>query len=96
VVGRPMTYGTTTSFLEYFGLKNLEEMPAADELRRIPVTKPPTLVTAEPGATPPPDQVPLSEVDQQAAAMPDTPAPSAETGADRPAEPPTTEPPARS
>lgn len=91
VVGRPMTYGTTTSFLEYFGLKSLEELPAADELRRIPVTKPPTLVTAEPGATPPPDQVPLAEVDQQAAAMPDAPAPSTEAGAD-----PTTEPPPRS
>src|SRR5882757_7715053 len=33
VVGRPMTYGTSGIFLEYFGLKSLEEMPAADELR---------------------------------------------------------------
>src|ERR1043166_3216676 len=33
VVGRPMTYGTTSQFLEYFGLRSLEDLPAADELR---------------------------------------------------------------
>jgi segregation and condensation protein B len=48
VVGRPMTYATTALFLEYFGLRNLDELPAADELRRIPVQKPEALVTAEP------------------------------------------------
>jgi hypothetical protein len=33
-------------------------MPAADELRRIPVQKPDSLVTADPGlATAPPDQL---------------------------------------
>ncbi len=49
VVGRPMTYGTTSLFLEYFGLRSVEDLPAADELRRIVVEKPPGLVTAEPG-----------------------------------------------
>ena len=39
VAGRPITYGTTLAFLEYFGLRNLMELPAADELRRIPVKK---------------------------------------------------------
>jgi len=58
VIGRPKTYGTTVAFLEYFGLKNLEELPAADELRRIPVAKPEALVTADPGlATVPPEQL---------------------------------------
>jgi len=47
VVGRPMTYTTTPLFLEYFGLRNLEELPAADELRRIPVIKPESLLTVE-------------------------------------------------
>lgn len=47
VIGRPMTYTTTALFLEYFGLRNLEELPAADELRRIPVQRPEALVTAE-------------------------------------------------
>lgn len=50
VIGRPMTYKTTSEFLEYFGLKSLEELPSADELRRIPVTKPETLFTVEPVA----------------------------------------------
>jgi len=49
VVGRPMTYATTPLFLEYFGLRNLDELPAADELRRIPVQRPESLVTAEGG-----------------------------------------------
>ena len=58
VVGHPKTFGTTSLFLEYFGLKNLEELPAADELRRIPVTKPESLLTVDPGlATAPPEQL---------------------------------------
>jgi segregation and condensation protein B len=64
VVGRPMTYGTTTLFLEYFGLRNLEELPAADELRRIPVTRPEALLTADPGlATAAPEQLALADVE---------------------------------
>jgi segregation and condensation protein B len=60
VVGRPMTYGTTSLFLEYFGLRSLDDLPAADELRKIVVQKPESLETAEPGlATAPPDQLTL-------------------------------------
>jgi len=60
VIGRPPTYGTTPLFLEYFGLRRLEDLPAADELRRIVVDKPPGPVTAEPGlATNPPGQLQL-------------------------------------
>ena len=62
VVGRPPTYGTTPLFLEYFGLRGLEGLPAADELRRITIEKPPAPVTAEPGlATNPPEQLALEE-----------------------------------
>ena len=58
VVGRPMTYATTAEFLQYFGLRNLEDLPAADELRRIPITKPESLLTVDPGlATVPPEQL---------------------------------------
>ena len=58
VIGRPQTYGTTPFFLEYFGLRSLEDLPAADELRRIPVEKPPAPVTVESGlATAPPEQL---------------------------------------
>jgi segregation and condensation protein B len=62
VVGRPALYGTTSLFLEYFGLRSLDELPAADELRRIPVEKPP-LATAEAGlATVPPEQLAQGEL----------------------------------
>jgi len=62
VIGRPNTYGTTAIFLEYFGLRGLEDLPAADELRRIPIAKPPAPVTADPGlATTPPEQLQLNE-----------------------------------
>ena len=60
VVGRPQIYSTTILFLEYFGLRGLEDLPAADELRRIVVEKPPAPVTVDPGlATAPPEQLKL-------------------------------------
>ena len=31
VIGRPFVYGTTRSFLEYFGLNSLEELPPVEE-----------------------------------------------------------------
>jgi segregation and condensation protein B len=35
VVGRPLLYGTTTEFLDYFGLKDLAELPRPEELRAL-------------------------------------------------------------
>jgi segregation and condensation protein B len=68
VAGHPMTFGTTPLFLEYFGLASLDGLPAADELRRIPVTHPEGLLTADPGlATVPPDQLTLAEVEREKA-----------------------------
>ena len=65
VVGRPQIYSTTTLFLEYFGLRGLEDLPAADELRRIVVEHPPAPVTVDPGlATAPPEQLQLNEEDK--------------------------------
>ncbi len=77
VVGRPSLYSTTPTFLEYFGLRSLEEMPAADELRRIPVQKPESLATADAGlATAPPEQLAEADMSQlaasPAASMPET------------------------
>jgi segregation and condensation protein B len=69
VVGRPMNYGTTSQFLEYFGLRSLEDLPAADELRRIPIQKPEGLATVDPGlATAPPEQLALPTEEQKTAA----------------------------
>ncbi len=73
VVGRPMTYATTPTFLEYFGLRSLEELPAADELRRIPVQKPESLLTVEPGlATTPPEQLALADLPKQESPAPES------------------------
>ena len=67
VIGRPMTYGTTALFLEYFGLRSLDDLPAADELRRITVQKPESLATVDPGlATAPPEQLVLGESEKTA------------------------------
>jgi len=80
VVGRPALYATTSVFLEYFGLRSLDELPAADELRRIPIEKPP-LATAEPGlATVPPEQLTMDT-------EPGTPADSTAPPADPPPSP---------
>lgn len=47
VIGRPMQYATTHAFLEYFGLAGLEGLPAAEELRLIPVQRPQSLLTVD-------------------------------------------------
>jgi segregation and condensation protein B len=63
VVGRPALYGTTALFLEYFGLRSLEELPAADELRRLPIEKPELLLTVDPHLATAPEepQLPLAD-----------------------------------
>jgi segregation and condensation protein B len=33
--GRPWLFGTTQKFLEYFGLKNVQDLPGVEELRRM-------------------------------------------------------------
>lgn len=82
VVGRPMTYGTTALFLEYFGLRSLDDLPAADELRRVVVQKPEALETADPGlATVPPEQLALPAEGQKPETQPgkaEEPTPPAE------------------
>ena len=65
VIGRPMTYATTVAFLEYFGLRAIEDLPAADELRRVPVQKPDSLLTVDPGlATAPPEALQVVEIEK--------------------------------
>ena len=72
VIGRPNTYGTTQGFLEYFGIKSLEDLPAAEELRRIVVQKPESLLTVDPGlATAPPEELALADSAAQSEATPD-------------------------
>lgn len=62
--GRPTLYSTTPFFLEYFGLGSLEDLPVADELRRIPVKKPEELLTIDPDlATASPEELKLDDSD---------------------------------
>jgi segregation and condensation protein B len=68
VPGRPITYGTTALFLEYFGLRGLEDLPAADELRRIPIQKPESLLTVEPGLATATPELLKEEAEKQTAA----------------------------
>jgi segregation and condensation protein B len=47
-LGRPLLYGTTTEFLSYFGLNDLNELPRVEELRAIVGEKEPENPEAEP------------------------------------------------
>jgi segregation and condensation protein B len=78
IAGRPLLYETTQHFMEHFGLKNLDDLPNATELRRIPL----------PTATPPPAETPAAAEPQTA---PD-PTPDAEAATPSTPEPPTTDP----
>jgi len=40
VPGKPELFGTTRSFLDYFGLKNLDDLPSLSELKEIPELEP--------------------------------------------------------
>jgi segregation and condensation protein B len=48
VPGRPLLYETTQHFMHHFGLKNLNELPNADELRKIHLSAPPAQGDAQP------------------------------------------------
>lgn len=50
VPGRPLLYETTQFFLEHFGLRNLDELPNSEELKRRELPKAP--LPAEPPAQP--------------------------------------------
>jgi segregation and condensation protein B len=41
VVGRPLLYGTTHEFLDYFGLRDLTELPRPEELRALVAAREP-------------------------------------------------------
>jgi segregation and condensation protein B len=57
IPGRPLLYETTQFFLDHFGLRNLDELPNVEELRRrdLPVARTVTAVgdAGQPGSAPP-------------------------------------------
>ncbi|MEK0447985.1 MAG: SMC-Scp complex subunit ScpB [Verrucomicrobiota bacterium] len=76
--GRPLLYETTEYFLQHFGLKQVDELPNADELRRVNLPKAeyadtktaeaPTEPAAEPAATPLADETPATSGSDASAA----------------------------
>jgi segregation and condensation protein B len=48
IPGRPLLYETTHHFMEHFGIKNLDELPNASELRYVPLPNGTTAPTNEP------------------------------------------------
>jgi segregation and condensation protein B len=54
VPGRPLLYETTQFFLEHFGLRDLDELPNADELRRRYLPSAASAKTAAPAESPQP------------------------------------------
>jgi segregation and condensation protein B len=66
IPGRPLLYETTSHFMEHFGLRNLDELPNANELRRA--------ATAIAEANAPKAEAPAAEVKADEAVTPETPA----------------------
>jgi segregation and condensation protein B len=69
VPGRPLLYATTQYFLDHFGLRNLDELPNAAELRHIPLPK----ASPEPGT-------PEAEAEASDGSTPELPGVSEESG----------------
>lgn len=71
--GRPLLYETTHEFLECFGLRHLDELPNADELRHIQIRPP--QAAEEPSAAPAESTEPQATVEEAVSEAPeDTPA----------------------
>jgi segregation and condensation protein B len=67
--GRPVTYGTTDSFLSHFGLESIKDLPGLSELRAsglLDGNLPPDFKVPEPTdiAALMPDEVPLDELEE--------------------------------
>ncbi|MDL5055228.1 SMC-Scp complex subunit ScpB [Oscillatoria laete-virens NRMC-F 0139] len=78
--GRPMLYETTQAFLEHFGLKSLDELPNAEELRSIKL-KTAEIPTPDAGAGE--QELALPEGQSEQPPAPETPEPS-EASAEEP------------
>jgi segregation and condensation protein B len=76
VPGRPLLYETTQFFLEHFGLKNLDELPNAEELKRRELPRAPVPVAA---SGPPSTESEGSVLDETGSTPPDNAAAPDET-----------------
>jgi segregation and condensation protein B len=65
--GRPVTYGTTDSFLEHFGLPTLADLPGAAEMKAaglLDLDLPPDFAVPNPTIAPPAEEDPLDGDEQ--------------------------------
>jgi segregation and condensation protein B len=95
VVGRPLLYGTTGEFLDYFGLRDLGELPRPEELRALVAAREPEqldmielhvssdVATDMPGGTDLPEAAEPPEMGEEAGEEEEEPAPSPETAQER-------------
>jgi segregation and condensation protein B len=83
IAGRPLLYETSQFFMEHFGLKDLDDLPNASELRKIPLPKaePPPEAPQEPAVETPAEPAPEEAADNPSAS--DT-APSSTTDSSTP------------
>ena len=82
VPGRPLLYQTTEYFLQHFGLKNTNELPNSDELKRIvlptaPVAEPETVIGQKEEVPAPAEPAPEAAAEEPEAPAAE-PAPEAE------------------
>jgi len=66
VPGRPLLYATTEYFLQHFGLKTVDELPNADELRRVPLPKAEIPAEEKPAGTAPAEHSPAEAAQPEA------------------------------
>ncbi|MDE1171329.1 MAG: SMC-Scp complex subunit ScpB [Verrucomicrobium sp.] len=87
--GRPLLYETTQEFLELFGLRTLDELPNAAELRHVPTpAASPAEMETQPqeGGDAAAEEAPVHDEEPQAAADPETESDGLETDAEAEAE----------
>ena len=93
VAGKPLQYCTTNAFLEHFGLRDLDELPAIEELRRMEAKRQAQQAAAAPAETPaqpdaaPTEAAPAGET-APAAGQTAAPAPESEAASAQKAEEP--------
>jgi segregation and condensation protein B len=73
VPGRPLLYETTQFFLDHFGLRNLDELPNAEELKRryLPTAPLPTATRAAADSSPDEKATAPAPSDHSSSASPD-------------------------
>ena len=71
IPGRPLLYETSQFFMEHFGLKDLDDLPNASELRKIPLPKAEPPAPENPPAEPPAphEAPPTSDATEQQSAQ---------------------------